>query len=278
MKPLILAAILIVVLGGGAIRNSRLYLQGGATNVLNFGCGGLNPSNQPGLIYSPNLTNYSYSFEGLPSFLRTSGSRISGYVPTTLPNNQDYKFTVNYTSPSGSFGSQEYILSTGAAPTTNAIQSLVNNMSNLATFFQGIFNPQKVAIISAPASYLVLLPILAQAKVPAQATLLTTVSSDNSVKAPLSPPAGEGKISGSSVSVPVSPKPAAVPAPANSQPTQSTWTQGPSAGSVAATSPSPSPPIAFQPPQPTLETNNPSETSTTISTNPEGTTTTTTTV
>jgi len=71
-------------------------------NTFNFACGGFDSSNNP-LLYGQ---RYSYSFSGLPSWLRQSGSTISGMAPANFGGS--ININVRYTAPGSGFGQSPF--------------------------------------------------------------------------------------------------------------------------------------------------------------------------
>jgi hypothetical protein len=147
MKIFILAFLLIGALAGGVIRSSRIQLQGGTNNTLTFACGGVNGS-VAGMVYNPSAINYRYFFNNVPSFLRVSGSTLSGYVPP-IKSPREFNITVSYTANNAKGSTQNFTLAQLAQSISNLnnamnnyanalnneANNMVNTLRNLATYF-----------------------------------------------------------------------------------------------------------------------------------------------
>lgn len=115
MKVSLLFALLVAVAvanWGGAYQSSRVPLARGRRNVINFACAVQDESGAPTITDK----KFNYNFSGLPSWLKASGSSVSGNVPASATGS--YPVKVSYETPSGKkAGSTTFLLSLdGQAP------------------------------------------------------------------------------------------------------------------------------------------------------------------
>lgn len=96
-KLFVLLLAISLALAGGAWSGSRIRLQRGRRNNLNFACGTWDGSGTPTVANQ----RYSYSFSGYPSWLNVKGSTLVGTPPAGAVG--PWAVNVNY-SPVGGAG------------------------------------------------------------------------------------------------------------------------------------------------------------------------------
>lgn len=149
-KGILLASLAVAILAGGAMRASRIVLEGGRRNNLDFTCGIVDSSGSTTVAKE----DYSYSFSGLPAWLTASGASVSGIPPRGSAGS--YDVTVYYTSPSGKSGSSNVLLTIGGG---QEIQTVKNGDTTTITYISGANYRAQRVVPSAYGNYVVLVPV-----------------------------------------------------------------------------------------------------------------------
>ena len=136
--------LLVGALCGGFVRSSRISLNRGRRNSLNFACGAVDRNGKPGFYKE----RYSYTFSGIPSWASASGSNLDCNVPSNWWG--EVPVTINYRSSTGrNSGSQTYILvPSGYTGSSSSISGGINlGLQNLGYYIAGIVQDYTKAIV-----------------------------------------------------------------------------------------------------------------------------------
>lgn len=149
MRLLIFAALLAVTLSSQVYQATRLVLDRNLKNTLRFVVGAMDSRNSAVGILKE---SYSYSFKGLPSFLRVNGEVVEGVVPANC--NGDFSVTIVYRSASTKHsGSETYIFTCQPQAVGKG-----NKKGNVLTYFKGIYDGNSGLMQAG--GYTVLTPLL----------------------------------------------------------------------------------------------------------------------
>lgn len=152
MRTIIVLATLVALVFSVTSSNNTIVLQPGKTNTVTFTAGGIN--SRTGKTGAIKNSNYTYSFQNYPSFLRADKNTLTGPVNTSC--NGNWTVTVEYKSPSGVVeGSQNYTLTCQKLPesTGGPLGYAVGIISGLVEVGRGLF-------FSPAGNFLVLLPTI----------------------------------------------------------------------------------------------------------------------
>lgn len=147
MKQIILALLAITTIYAGSYtRSNQILLQPGRDNVLNFACGGTDTSGGINLLNE----DFTYSFEGLPSWMRARGSSIYGRPASGARG--PWRVRVNYRN--GRRSGSNYVNLNLA----NSFGSSVGSGAESFYFTQGGLGGNRNIISSGVGNYVLLLP------------------------------------------------------------------------------------------------------------------------
>ncbi len=150
-KLFVLLLALSLALAGGAFSGSRIRLQRGRRNNLNFACGTVDGSGSPTVASQ----RYSYSFSGYPSWLSVQGSSLVGTPPVSASG--PWAVNVNY-SPVGEVGT------TGSSSFELGFDDASSSASSsysTVTYMQGsLTSSGSYTYSSVGSSFVVLIPLI----------------------------------------------------------------------------------------------------------------------